>query len=174
MGQNCVDKALRNTDNETAHVANAVLKYGDLSHVDPRLILATVLQASQACVRVPTTGGIGLWNPGLMQSHNGLGTCWPGSNQSVPNAASQIVPCPQIQIDQMIYDGVSGPSEYTLATLINSRCSSGVPRGYYEAFRMYNSGINGLTSDLSHPRQGDGTPQYVSDIANRVCGWNGL
>jgi hypothetical protein len=68
--------------------------------IDPRFIFAIILQESNGCVRAPTTN-YGVRNPGLMQSHNGAGTC---------NEATVSNPCPSSEITQMIEDGTAGTS----------------------------------------------------------------
>ena len=68
--------------------------------VDNRFVLAIIMQESGGCVRAPTSN-FGVRNPGLMQDHDGQGTCNP-----VPNHPEKALnPCPQSQINQMIKDG---------------------------------------------------------------------
>ena len=47
------------------------------------------MQESKGCVRAPTTNN-GVRNPGLMQSHNGRGTCNEGGNVKNPCPASEV------------------------------------------------------------------------------------
>ncbi len=56
------------------------------------------MQESEGCVRVRTTSSLGaaVRNPGLMQSHNGQGSCY---DKSV---------CPPSAIEQMVQDGAGG------------------------------------------------------------------
>lgn len=56
------------------------------------------MQESKGCVRVRTTSspGAAVRNPGLMQSHNGPGSC------------SDQTSCPPSAIEQMIRDGAAG------------------------------------------------------------------
>jgi hypothetical protein len=59
--------------------------------VDHRFVLAVIMQESHGCVRVPSTNN-GVYNPGLMQDHNGFYTCndskFPHHDGSITN------PCP--------------------------------------------------------------------------------
>ena len=57
----------------------------DATGVDHRFILAVIMQESGGCVRAPTTN-YGVRNPGLMQDHNGSGTC--NENGNVQNRIS--------------------------------------------------------------------------------------
>jgi hypothetical protein len=84
---------------ETSEIYNAIQNVSSEKGVDGRFILAIIMQASGGCVRAPTTVNADgqLQNPGIMQSHNGPGTC--NSNGVVLN------PCPQDQVTQMVTDG---------------------------------------------------------------------
>ncbi|TQS32316.1 hypothetical protein Golomagni_07371, partial [Golovinomyces magnicellulatus] len=84
-----------NSDSEIADIGSAIQQVSGETGVDARFILAIVMQESKGCVRVPTTNN-GVVNPGLMQSHNGSGSC-AGQN-----------PCPKDTIVQMIRDGTAG------------------------------------------------------------------
>ena len=119
------------------------------------------MQESNGCTRVPTTNW-GVWNPGLMQSHNGRGTCndGPGSVQN---------PCLSIEIIQMIQDGVFGTvSGDGLKQCLTETGVSDVSM-YYKAARIYNSGLIDKSGNLG---AGVSTNCYVSDIANRLMGWS--
>ena len=70
-------------------------------------------------------------------------------------------------ITQMVRDGTQGTSGDGLVQLFNNPETSGNP---YNVFRKYNSGSVDL-SNLSAPKCATGS--YVSDIANRLMGWNG-
>ena len=63
-----------NTDAEISEISTAIQSVGASTGIDPRFILAIMMQESNGCVRAPTTN-YGVRNPGLMQSHNGAGTC---------------------------------------------------------------------------------------------------
>jgi hypothetical protein len=118
------------------------------SGVDHRYILATIMQESVGCVRVPTTNN-GVRNPGLMQSHNGV--TFDPSN-------------PAGSIRQMIVDGTQGTASGDgLVQTLNKYGD------IYRAAREYNSGSIASSGDLS---DGNGaTACYVADIANRLTGW---
>lgn len=81
---------------EIGEIWNAIEAQAAATYVDHRFILAIIMQESGGCVRAPTTYG-SVRNPGLMQSHDGTGTC--NDNNYVQN------PCPNSEIDQMIADG---------------------------------------------------------------------
>ena len=83
---------------------------------------------------------------------------------SVPfNAAD-----PAGSITQMIKDGTQGTAAGGgLVQVLNEATSGG---NVYTAARVYNSG----KADATNLSDGDGaTASYVSDVANRVTGWNG-
>jgi len=118
------------------------------SHIDPRAILAVIMQESNGCLRVPTTDN-GVVNPGIMQSHDGV-------------AFNPIAPCTTIH--QMIIDGTQGTASGDgLVQLVNQYGD------YYTAFRAYNSGSVSPDGNLNAPM--GATPCYVNDIANRMLGW---
>lgn len=158
-----------NSNEETQMVREAIEFYANSSAVDPRLILAVALSESQGCVRAVSTIG-GVRNPGLMQSHDGRGDCYPETGQ--------IIPCPREQIDQMIFDGVQGTSGITLVGMFPKRQFSGSPVAFYEGLRLYNSGQNfvigtDLSTDLNADDTTSGNPNYVSTCVNRLVGWDG-
>ncbi|MCJ1342370.1 hypothetical protein MMC31_000552 [Peltigera leucophlebia] len=129
--------------------------------VDHRFILAVIMQESGGCVRVPTSN-FGVRNPGLMQCHNGDGTCNSDITGQVQN------PCPTGAITQMIREGSAGTSDGDgLAQCINLSNSASVT-GFYKAARIYNSGSIDASGDLC---KGIATKCYASDIANRLTGW---
>lgn len=148
-----------NSADEINNIKNAINQVAGESGVDKRFILAVMMQESKGCVRVPTTDN-GVRNPGLMQSHNGSGSC-AGKN-----------PCPASQITQMIRDGASGTSsgdglKQTLAKAQSATGDNG-SRKFYAAARLYNSG----SADYSNLNNGLGsTPCYATDVANRLTGW---
>src|ERR1700709_2771159 len=90
-----------NSDDEISAMSDSIQSVAKSTGVDARFILAIVMQESNGCVRAPTTN-YGVVNPGLMQSHDGTGSC---NNGAVQN------PCPADQITQMIKDGTAGTSE---------------------------------------------------------------
>ncbi|KAI1333123.1 putative muramidase [Xylariaceae sp. FL0255] len=147
------------SDDEVAGIQSAIQSVAASTGVDERFILAIVMQESVGCVRVPTTDN-GVVNPGLMQSHDGSGTC------------AGVDPCPDSEITQMIEDGTAGTSsgnglQQTLATGTSDVGSTNA-QAYYIAARLYNSG----SVDTSNLDDGLGsTPCYASDVANRLTGW---
>lgn len=146
---------------EVGAVWNAVQKISQETGVDHRFVFATIMQESGGCVRVGTTNN-GVVNPGLMQSHNGAGSC--NRNGNIQN------PCPDSVIELMVRDGTAGTSSGDgLAQCINQSNKNNVS-DFYRAARIYNSGsLN--AGDLNDPR--GATKCYSSDIANRLVGWTG-
>ena len=129
--------------------------------VDHRFILATIMQESGGCVRVPTTN-YGVRNPGLMQDHNGDATC----NSDITGEVDD--PCPTSVITQMISDGTGGTNDGDgLANCINESGLSD-DSDFYRAARLYNSGS---IDDSGNLEAGIATHCYSSDIANRLTGW---
>jgi LysM repeat protein len=118
-----------------------------------------MLQESAACVRAPTTN-YGVRNPGLMQSHNGVGTC--------NNEGDVQDPCPYSEILQMVRDGVEGTSSGDGLKQLLQQAPGNVNTRYYAAARLYNSGSIAATGMLD---QGIATHCYSSDVANRLIGW---
>jgi hypothetical protein len=144
---------------EIADIQTAIEQVASSTGVDERFILAIMMQESKGCVRVPTTNN-GVVNPGLMQSHDGSGTC------------AGVDPCPQSEITQMITDGTSGTSSgnglQQLIPQAESTLGVTTSQAFYAAARLYNSG----SADYSNLDDGLGsTPCYASDVANRLTGW---
>lgn len=149
-----------NTDEEIDDIKSAISSIAESTGVDSRFILAIVMQESNGCVRVKTTN-YGVNNPGLMQSHDGTGSC---------NDGNPLTPCPQSQIHQMIQDGTAGTSAGAgLKQCIDQYGGTGDVTNYYKAARCYNSGSIASSGNLG---AGIATPCYVSDIANRLLGWS--
>ncbi|KAH0499811.1 hypothetical protein TgHK011_006977 [Trichoderma gracile] len=147
------------SESEIQDMGTAIQSVSKAAEIDPRFILAIVMQESKGCVRVPTTNN-GVTNPGLMQSHNGAGSCF-GLN-----------PCPSSTINLMISDGVSGTKEgpglQSLLSEAKQKTHNNGSQAYYAAARLYNSG----SADFSDLDKGLGsTACYASDIANRLTGW---
>ncbi|KAK5112131.1 hypothetical protein LTR62_004474 [Meristemomyces frigidus] len=159
------------SDEEVAEMKTAMLDVAASTGVDARLILAVVMQESTGCVRVITTE-YSVFNPGLMQSHNGTGTC--NTNNAalgLPGVAGTGVvqtPCPASEIEQMITDGTNGTSSGDgLKQCLQKQGNTDVSQ-YYRAARMYNGGSIATSGDLG---QGCCTACYASDVANRLVGW---
>ena len=147
-----------NTDDEISEISTAIQSVASSTGIDPRFILAIIMQESNGCVRAPTTN-YGVRNPGLMQSHNGAGTC---------NDATVSNPCPMSEITQMITDGTAGTSSGDgLKQCLTESGTSDVSM-YYKAARIYNSGSIDSSGNLG---AGIATHCYASDVANRLIGW---
>ncbi|KAJ5455934.1 uncharacterized protein N7458_004198 [Penicillium daleae] len=166
MGSSCAQWGVADTtEDEMATMKTAITKIAGESGVDARFILAIIMQESNGCVRVHTTNN-GVVNPGLMQSHNGKGSC----NTGISTPENVQNPCPESEIEQMIRDGTMGTSDGDgLQQLIQANGGTGDVTAYYKAARCYNSG-----SVASNGNLGDGiaTHCYASDIANRLLGWS--
>lgn len=148
-----------NSQQEINDINSAIQSLAWETGVDNRFILAIVMQESKGCVRAPTTNN-GVVNPGLMQSHNGSGSCW-GVN-----------PCPAWQINQMIRDGTAGTWNGDGLRQVFAQASGalggGGSRAVYAAARKYNSGsVNYGDLGVSF----GSTACYASDVANRLTGW---
>jgi hypothetical protein len=148
-----------NTDAEISEISTAIQSVGASTGIDPRFILAIMMQESNGCVRAPTTN-YGVRNPGLMQSHNGAGTCNDGTVQN---------PCPASEVTQMITDGTAGTSSGDGLKQCLAQTGATDVSMYYKAARIYNSGSIASTKNLG---QGIATHCYASDIANRLTGWS--
>ena len=144
---------------EVGAIYDSIQQVAQETLVDHRVILAVIMQESGGCVRAPTTN-YGVRNPGLMQDHNGSGTC--NDNGYVQN------PCPTSTVAQMIREGTAGTSSGDgVANCINQAGVSDVS-AFYKAARIYNSGSVDSSGDLG---KGIATHCYSSDIANRLTGW---
>jgi len=164
MTQSCSQFNVANDiQSETSEIYSAVQAISSQTGVDRRFILAIIMQESGGCVRVPTTNW-GVRNPGIMQSHNGQGTC----NSDVTGIVSN--PCPQDQVTQMVSDGAAGtPSGDGLIQILNRLGGTSAPaQSYYKTARTYNSGSIAASGNL---QDGIATHCYASDIANRLLGW---
>lgn len=165
MSDSCAVKGFENnSDEEINDINNSIKSVSASSGVDARFILAVVMQESTGCVRVGGTNN-GVSNPGLMQSHNGKGTC---------NTGTPLSPCPSSEITQMIEDGTTGTADGPgLAQLLEQAVSTYKATDatkYYIAARMYNSGSLASDGNLGQPV--GATACYASDIANRLLGWS--
>ncbi|KAL4928112.1 LysM peptidoglycan-binding domain-containing protein [Aspergillus undulatus] len=159
MRQSCDQWGVPNTtDDEINDISDAIQEVSQSSGVDARFILAIVVQESNGCVRAPTTDN-GVTNPGLMQSHNGKGSC---------NNGEVLTPCPKEQIKQMIIDGTVGTSDGDGLKGCLEQAGGDDVTAYYTAARIYNSGSVAASGNLG---QGIATHCYSSDVANRLTGW---
>ncbi|KAK1053582.1 hypothetical protein LTR74_016263 [Friedmanniomyces endolithicus] len=149
------------TDAEVADMKTAIQAIASTTGVDARVILAIIMQESTGCVRVITTE-YSVFNPGLMQSHNGTGTCNPSTANLVQT------PCPASEIHQMIQDGTAGTTSGDgLEQCLEKQGHTDVSR-WYRAARMYNGGSIDPSGDLG---KGCCAACYASDVANRLVGW---
>ncbi|KAL4955801.1 hypothetical protein BDW69DRAFT_159902 [Aspergillus filifer] len=159
MRQSCDQWGVPNTtDDEINDISDSIQEVASESGVDPRFILAIVVQESNGCVRAPTTDN-GVVNPGLMQSHNGKGSCNNGNVQT---------PCPKETIKQMITDGTVGTADGDGLKGCLAKAGGSDAAAYYTAARIYNSGSVAASGNLG---QGIATHCYSSDVANRLTGW---
>lgn len=157
-----------NSQQETNFLYDAILSEANSTKVDKRYILSTVLQESHGCIHVGyTVSNDGVFNPGVMQDHNGPHNC-----KDVPEGQ-----CSKEEIQGMIHDGTFGTWAYPLggdglAGVLTNATTEGAKEGtaqqYYWASRIYNSGSYKKGSDLSDPP--NATPNYSSDIAYRLTG----
>ncbi|KAH0380346.1 carbohydrate-binding module family 50 protein, partial [Aureobasidium melanogenum] len=163
MQQSCANNGwgANNSPTEIADIKAAITKVSAASGVDPRFILAIVMQESNGCVRVVTTSW-SVANPGLMQDHAGSGTC--NSGGVIQN------PCPSSEIEQMIVDGTEGTASGDgLVQCLKETDVTDVSM-YYRAARIYNGGLGGYHAD--DLGTGCCTLCYASDVANRLTGWS--
>jgi hypothetical protein len=59
---------------EVGTIYDSIQQEAKETKVDHRFVLATIMQDSGGCVRVPTSNS-GVCNPGLVQDHDGEATC---------------------------------------------------------------------------------------------------
>ncbi|THV49749.1 hypothetical protein BGAL_0181g00220 [Botrytis galanthina] len=157
--------AANNSPAEIANIKSAITSVAASSGVDARFILAIVMQESGGCVRAPSTAGQ-VFNPGLMQDHNGAHSCNMNGNP--------ISPCPAATITGMVKDGTVGTYGVVgggdgLQQCLTQSGSPKTAQGAYAAARIYNSGTYVKGTDLGAPLWG--TSCYASDVANRLLGW---
>ncbi|KAK1093993.1 hypothetical protein LTR48_001191, partial [Friedmanniomyces endolithicus] len=158
-----------NSPAEIADIKSAIQSVGQSSGVHPRFILAIVMQESVGCTRVWSTS-YSVINPGLMQTHQGTGSCNTAlaANGVVIKPGVASVPCSSSSITQMITDGVNGtPTGPGLSQLLK-QAGGNDAQTFYRAARLYNSGAIPASGDLS---AGGATATYASDVANKLCGF---
>ncbi|ETI24523.1 hypothetical protein G647_03892 [Cladophialophora carrionii CBS 160.54] len=170
IGKRCGDGVLTNLDTETNDLKMSILTVASDTYIDPRFVLATVMQESNGCVRVQTTSDANP-NPGLLQSFNGKGTC--------NHNGTFDTPCPPPVIHRMVIDGVAAPIDgVTIVAALNQAAEmAGVEpaQAHYRAARFYNSGPESLPPETNGDLGSDitaATRCYASDIANRLLGWS--
>lgn len=113
------------------------------------------MQESGGCVRAPTSTN-GVRNPGLMQCHNGDGTCNSDINHQVQ------VPCPAGVVTQMVREGTAGTNSGDGFAQCINLAGSATDADFYRASRIYNSGSIHVSGRLEC---GIATHCYASDIA---------
>ncbi|KAI9829149.1 MAG: hypothetical protein M1832_000172 [Thelocarpon impressellum] len=135
------------------NIKDSVLKISAFAKVDARLVMAQIMQESTGNVNVPCTNN-GVQNCGLMQA-------FIGSVSFDPTRPAE-------SIEQMIKDGTQGTAQGGgLVQILNDASTGG---NVYVALRKYNSGVvdeSNLSLALG------ATASYVSDMANRLVGWDG-
>lgn len=107
--QSTWDNPANPNEEEIAHIHEAVVTTSEEARVDPRFILAIIMQESKGCVRVPITN-YGHDNPGLMQDFEGSVACNTRKLLNGVLSKEGIVqyPCPRKSIKQMIRQGAIG------------------------------------------------------------------
>ena len=147
---------------EVGAIYDSIQQVAIETNLDHRFILAVIMQESGGCVRAPTSS-LGVRNPGLMQDHNGVGTC----NSDLEPFDVQN-PCPTEIIELMVREGSAGTDDGDgLAALVN-QAGAADTSSFYKAARLYNSGS---IAPSGHLEDGFATHCYASDIANRLTGW---
>ncbi|KAL4866510.1 hypothetical protein BDV12DRAFT_210436 [Aspergillus spectabilis] len=136
---------------------DAIVSVSAAAKVDPRLVLAVVMQESSGNVYVGCTNN-GVQNCGLMQAYIGSVSFDPSD--------------PDGSIRQMIVDGTQGTAAGggLVQWFNNDNVGADTGGNPYNVLRGYNSGSINF-NDLDDPQ--DATASYVSDVANRLQGWNG-
>jgi len=150
------------SEDEIASIKDAIKSVAaQAEDIDERFILAIIMQESKGCVRVVTTS----WahgNPGLMQTHEGTGSC---------NTPSVQTPCPDSEILQMVKDGTLGTAAGDGLEQCKKKQAAGAPdeaSAWYRTARQYNGGSIAASGNLE---EGCCTLTYASDVANRLVGW---
>ncbi|KAF2214683.1 hypothetical protein CERZMDRAFT_90188 [Cercospora zeae-maydis SCOH1-5] len=164
-----------NSPMEIAVLLDLIPRISEEGGVDPRVVLAMILQESHGCLRVPETLGSHR-NSGVLQSHNGNGTCntnviEAGEPGPMKNPHLVSVDCPSSQIETMIRDGVLGTrAGRGVMQLMDQEHGLGYldAQMWYRVARAYNSGSVDPSDNLE---MGAATHGYCSDVANRLVGW---
>ncbi|KAK5108515.1 hypothetical protein LTR62_008255 [Meristemomyces frigidus] len=159
-----------NSDDEISSIKSAIQSVAQSSNIDPRFVLAIMMQESKGCVRVPTTK-YSVANPGLLQCYAGQASCntaiWSSGAMVTPGTAQN--PCPSNMITNMITEGVKGTAASSSVGLAPLFATVGktTAQGFYMTARKYNSGSIPADGNLS---EGGSTSSYASDVANRLIG----
>lgn len=157
------------SDGELQALRRSIEALAGANDIDDRFILATVMQESSGCVRSCTTSYDGsILNTGLMQSHNGLGTCNDNRCSAATFDPTMVKePCLENDIAQMIEDGTLGTATGDGLQQLLEGQDRNDESTWYRAARMYNGGSVDASGDLE---KGCCTKSYASDIANRLTG----
>nr|POE93244.1 hypothetical protein CFP56_19256 [Quercus suber] len=172
MNSSCSTKGSNIGDNspaETSALLAAIGAQANATGVDARFILAVV--ESSGCVRVASTASpeSQVLNPGLMQTHNGNGTCNTGGTLQDP--------CPDATIAQMVADGTAGTEsgdglqQWTTAVGVRQiRSAESFACDRRVRFQIRN--IKRLGFDLSKGAEADARP--VTEISLSARTWDGM
>jgi hypothetical protein len=148
----------QNTDAETKEITDSILTTAAAAKTDPRFVLAIIMQESNGCVRVNGTVSAdpSVFNPGVMQSFKGSGTCNVQNNQEVN-------PCGIDKVSQMLVDGVQGVQQKDgtlgggLVQHLTDVGGDATGQTYYKAAREYNSGAVAKSGVLEDAGQANST-----------------
>ena len=161
-----------NTAAELQDLHDAIVSSATASSLDARFILAIIMQESHGCLKIWSTASAdNIGNPGIMQDHEGTGSC---NTNIAPNGIADATkiktPCPKSEIQQMVTDGTMGTPKGDGIKQTYASVTGADAQKYYAAARKYNSG----SVDASNLDNGfSSTASYASDVANRLAGWNG-
>ncbi|TKA66262.1 hypothetical protein B0A55_08421 [Friedmanniomyces simplex] len=157
-----------NSPQEIADIKSAIQSISQSTGVDSRFILAIVMQESVGCTRVWSTS-YSVVNPGLMQTHQGTGSCNTAlaANGVVIKQGVASVPCSSASITQMISDGVKGTATGPGLSQLLKQIGGNTAQTFFRAARIYNSGAIPADGNLS---AAGATASYASDVANKLCG----
>ncbi|MCJ1282861.1 hypothetical protein MMC26_002187 [Xylographa opegraphella] len=144
------------TGPEQRAIYKAIITTSRQAKVDARLILAVIIQESTGNVHVGCTNN-GIENCGLMQSFNPVDRAYDPKNM-------------QASITQMVVDGTQGTSTGSGLVQLFNNIDAKTGGNVWNVLRAYNSGSVDF-ENLSDPV--GATASYVSDVANRLLGWNG-
>ncbi|CAN8097717.1 unnamed protein product [Discula destructiva] len=144
--------AAGDTEDDVKNIGTAVQSVASGQGLDPRVILALIVQESTGYVGIATTTNVdGQGTGGLMQTSGCQG--YPGQNGLTVDQITTMVTC-----------GVTH-----FAGNFKSQGGQDTTDTYYPALREFNSG-SVVTSDLSVAPNGAGVTSYVSDISQRLQG----